>query len=202
MAESRGLRVARGAIVATIATYSALMSHVAAGGAPPSWLGVAVPWVLSLMVCTVLAGRSLSLLRLSVGVTISQMLYHLLFVLGASSSPSGAATHVHGHVLTLSGDAALVESLAHGGIAMWLSHGVAAVVTVLVAYRGEAAARRLGALARDLASVVRRRLAVPSLIAPAPRPVPLVSATPRALPSLGWCGDAVARRGPPTLRLV
>ncbi|GAA1848766.1 hypothetical protein ACFQZV_08005 [Microbacterium koreense] len=202
MAQSRGLRVVRGTIVASIATFIALMSHVAAGGALPALLGIAVPWVLSVMVCTLLTGRSLSLARLSLGVVLSQTLYHLLFVLGTPSSSRATAVHMHGHVQTLSGEPAFVESMMHGGAAMWVSHAVAAIVTIAVVYRGETAARRLGALARDLLSAVRRRLIVPAFAAPTPRPVPVVASELRALPSLGRHADSVARRGPPSLLLV
>ena len=85
MSRSRSTRVIRAWVAASIATFVALFWHVAAGGAMPHWLGIAVPWVLSLAVCTVLVGRALSLLRLSVAVVLSQLLFHLLFVLGAGA---------------------------------------------------------------------------------------------------------------------
>ena len=79
MSRSRATRVIRASVAASIATFVALFSHVAAGGAMPQWLGIAVPWVLSLAVCTVLVGRALSLVRLSAAVLVSQLLFHLLF---------------------------------------------------------------------------------------------------------------------------
>ncbi|MEV8024602.1 hypothetical protein [Microbacterium sp. NPDC080220] len=76
MRPSRPSRVARGEAAASLATWAALLSHVAAGGAMPGWLGVAVPLVLSFAFCTALAGRHLSVVRLAVAVTASQLLFH------------------------------------------------------------------------------------------------------------------------------
>ena len=78
MRRSRASRALRGLIGASIATFVALLSHVAAGGAMPGWVGIALPWLLSVMVCTLLAGRALSLIRLSLAVAASQALFHCL----------------------------------------------------------------------------------------------------------------------------
>src|SRR5699024_5776527 len=59
------LRLVRGGVAATVAAALALIGHVAGGGAMPGWLGIALPWWLSVTVCTVLAGTGFSLLRLS-----------------------------------------------------------------------------------------------------------------------------------------
>src|SRR5690625_5788395 len=55
------LRLVRGGVAATVATALALIGHVAGGGAMPGWLGIALPWWLSVTVCTVLAGTRFSL---------------------------------------------------------------------------------------------------------------------------------------------
>lgn len=96
---SRAPRLVRGASSASVATFVALLSHVAGGGQAPGLLGIAVPWILSLMVCTLLAGRTLSLLRLSFAVAGSQLLFHALFVLGTVSARASAVTggHLHDH---------------------------------------------------------------------------------------------------------
>ena len=85
MRPSRLSRVARGGVAASVATWAALLSHVAAGGAMPGWLGVAVPLVLSVAVCTALAGRHLSLVRLAVAVTASQLLFHMGTIFGLAN---------------------------------------------------------------------------------------------------------------------
>ncbi|WP_292728630.1 hypothetical protein, partial [Microbacterium sp. UBA837] len=158
MSRSRATRVIRASVAASIATFVALFSHVAAGGAMPSWLGIAVPWVLSLAVCTVLVGRALSLPRLGVAVVLSQLLFHLLFVLGADSgAPAGtvATGHVHGlPILDLSTGATPVAA----DLSMWFAHLAAAVLTVAALYRGERLVIRLGVLARELLAWVRRRI--------------------------------------------
>ncbi|MEZ3160493.1 hypothetical protein AB1K54_08070 [Microbacterium sp. BWT-B31] len=162
MRRSRAPRVARGAVAATVATWVALLSHVTAGGDVPGWLGLLVPWVLSLSVCTMLAGRTLSLVRLSLAVVVSQVLFHLLFVLGAAASPAAGHLegHVHGAHIALSTGSAVPA--APFELRMWVGHAVAAFLTVAAIYRGERAARRLQAIAREAVAWVRRKV-VPSL---------------------------------------
>ncbi|MGO1539958.1 MAG: hypothetical protein ACTHW3_11405, partial [Leucobacter sp.] len=65
---SRLPHLVRGSSAAAIATFAALFSHVIGGGAMPGLVGIAVPLLLSLMVCILLAGRKLSLTRLSISV--------------------------------------------------------------------------------------------------------------------------------------
>ncbi len=48
----------------------------------PGALDIAVLWSLSLAVCVVLSGRRLSLTRRALSVGVSQLLSHILFVLG------------------------------------------------------------------------------------------------------------------------
>ena len=99
MRRSRAPRALRGLIGASVATFIALVPRGAGGGALPGWIGIAVPWVLSVMVCTLLAGRALSLWRLALAVTISQLLFHTLFVLGfvASGLSTGGQSAHAGH---------------------------------------------------------------------------------------------------------
>ncbi|MEV8267475.1 hypothetical protein [Microbacterium sp. NPDC076911] len=199
MRQSRAPRVARGVVAASVATFVALLSHVAAGGAMPHWLGIGVPWVLSAMVCTVLAGRSLSLLRLSLSVAISQFLFHTLFILGSTSSAGEAATgHVHNAVQLLPVGAS-AESVVPADAAMWIGHGVAALITAAALYRGERAVMRLRTLAGYAVSWVRRRIQLPvalAFTAPLARPAAdrsawHVSSVPQR--------SALQYRGPPVL---
>ncbi len=57
----------------------------------PGAVGILVPWVFSFMISVLLAGRSLSLIRLGISVAASQFLFHVLFVLG-TVTPSGVST--------------------------------------------------------------------------------------------------------------
>lgn len=125
MPQPRAIRVARGSVAAGIATFVALLSHAAGGGQMPGWLGVVVPLVLSVAVCTALAGRRLSLWRLSLAVATSQVFFHTLFVLG-TFAPSAATIaspshHIHGPVPILMGEAAAASSHLHADASMWLS---------------------------------------------------------------------------------
>lgn len=181
-----------------MATWAALLSHVAAGGQMPGWLGITVPLVLSIAVCTALAGRRLSLIRLALAVAASQVLFHTLFVLGAVT-PSGAA-HAH-HLLPMT-DAAASTATMPATPLMWAMHGVAALVTVAVLHRGEHASRRLLDVAADIARWARRRILAAVLVLGAVDR-PAVPAAPRVAPVLRSVLLRVpARRGPPRARTI
>lgn len=160
MRSSRAVRVVRGAVVASIATFTALLSHVVAGGDVPGWAGVAAPWVLALMASTLLAGRSLSVIRLGLSVVISQLLFHTLFVMGspASASASAPATpgmHHHGAMTLLPTGPVETTALCADPL-MWAMHATAATLTTLMLVRGERAMRALLRLAHDVRAWARR----------------------------------------------
>lgn len=157
MTPSRRPAVVRGFAAASLATFAALAGHVTGGGQMPGPLGILVPWIFSFMVCVLLAGRKLSVIRLSISVTISQLLFHVLFVLG-TIEPSGTAVgHVHGAPLVLPGGSGVTEAVVADGT-MWVGHSLAAIVTVLVAHRGERMLLALRALAIQVIRSVRRRV--------------------------------------------
>ncbi|WP_405375070.1 MULTISPECIES: hypothetical protein [unclassified Microbacterium] len=200
MRATRASRVLRGGLAASVATWVALLSHVTAGGTPPGWLGVAAPLALSLALCTALAGRRLSLIRLAIAVTLSQVLFHTLFLLGTVTPSGSAAPHAHAHLaLPAMTDAAGSAAALHGDLAMWALHGLAALVTTLVLHRGERAARALLALASDLARWLRRRLiAATGLLTPLAWPA-LPAAVAAERPPRSPFLAVIARRGPPAL---
>lgn len=204
---SRLPHLVRGTSAAAIATFAALFSHVLGGGAVPGPLGIGAPLLLSLAVCILLAGRRLSLLRLSVSVIASQALFHTLFVLGTPAASASAVMpggHHHGHAMTEPAmtSAPLVSehtaALVHGDSTMWMSHLAGAAVTVLFLYRGEQAIHRLRALAERFAAWVRRRLTEPLRV-----PVAVSPARVPARRAPGWSvltqihASTVSRRGPP-----
>ncbi|MFJ4173822.1 hypothetical protein [Microbacterium sp. NPDC089696] len=166
MTSTRKPAVVRGVAASSVAIFVALAGHVSGGGEMPGPLGIVVPWVLSLMVCVLLAGRRLSMIRLSLSVGLSQLLFHLLFVLG-TVTPSGVVTpHVHGGPLVLPSGTGVPEAVvADGG--MWIGHLLAALATVVVLHRGERLLLTLRDLAAQAVRWVRRRvdavLARPSL---------------------------------------
>jgi len=188
-----------------------LLSHVAGGGEVPGLLGILVPLVLATAVCVPLAGRRLSIIRVSASVIASQLLFHVLFVLGSTgnasaASATGGAGHAghggHGSAAAplllatpAAGPAAGVSAHAHAG--MWAAHAAAAAVTILAIYQGERVVRRLRTLA---VALVRVLLPVVATI-----PVPFRAAAPAdietvSLPrSLSVYPSTRSRRGPPAV---
>ncbi len=192
MRPTRRIPLLRGFAAASTATFVALASHVWVDGVMPGPLGIAVPWLLSLMVCTLLSGRRLSLVRLSASVVVSQLLFHALFVLGSITPKGGFTPHQHGAAALSAGGQVLVPADA----GMWAAHAFAAIVTVALLHRGEQVVRALLAAASALLSWLSRASAVPggvSRVAPF-RPAWEIVPAPRAdSPHLA----ALRRRGPP-----
>lgn len=156
MRSSRASRVARGAVVASIATFTALLSHVVAGGDVPGWAGIAAPWVLALMASTLLAGRSLSAIRLGVSVVISQLLFHTLFVMGSPARGGSAPTSHHHGAMTVLPEAPVDAAALCADPLMWGMHALAAALTTLMLAHGERVVRTLLRLAHELRSWARR----------------------------------------------
>lgn len=157
MTPSRKPAVVRGFAAASLATFAALAGHVTGGGQMPGLLGILVPWIFSFMVCMLLAGRKLSAIRLSISVAISQILFHVLFVLGTITPSGQAVSHVHGAPLVLPASTGMTEAVVADGT-MWGGHLLAAVVTVAIAHRGERMLLALRALAIQVVLWVRRRV--------------------------------------------
>lgn len=200
---SRQSRAVRGLLAASFATLGAFLSHLSAGGPMPGWLGFAVPWVLSVLVCTGLAGRRLSLARLALGVGASQLMFHALFVLGtAPPGPTTPAPHLHTASAMASAAAGaagtMPDALMPSDSSMWLWHGVAAVATIAVFHRGERTLARLRELAVQVVEWARHRLDTGAPVVLPLRPAgPSIVARrePRLLPRPQRC--SVQRRGPP-----
>lgn len=164
---TRAARLGRGWVAAAFATFVAAFSHTIAGGAAPSVFAIAVSLVISGAACTLLAGRGISVVRLTVSVAVSQALFHGLF------SSMGTPTPVaHAHTVD-------VVASGHEHATMWGAHAVAAVITIVALRYGEAAFWGMARIARML---VLRLLSWP---------VPS-----RALPSptLGFVGEITPRR--------
>lgn len=155
---SRWWRVARGATAAAFATFVAAFSHTAAGGPAPSPFGVAVSLVLSIALCTMLTGRTVSLWRLVVSVGVSQFIFHGLF------SGLGAPVPAAHDMAAMGLDAAAPAH--HNTPAMWLAHAVAAVITILaLRYAG----RAFWGVADTARLLLARLIAVLVPLSPSPR---------------------------------
>lgn len=193
MRTSRRLRLLRGVAAATVANVAALTSHVWGGGAMPGMLGIVVPWLLSFMMCTLLSGIPLSIIRLILSVAVSQALFHALFVLGAVAPSGGLAPHSHGPlVLPASGASVLVPQEP----GMWIAHAGAAAITVLLLHRGEQLVRAVVRIAASIAGWLARTVIDGAVrpVPPSPRRWAVIPAPRRVEPGL----TALRRRGPPS----
>ncbi len=219
-------RLVRGTAAGTAATFFALAFHLLADGATPAPLALLTPLVASVLVGVVLAGRSLSLARLAATVTAAQVLFHVLFVLGASA-PHAVPTHApagssgapvshamptslavptghagHAAPVDLAPDAVADAALAghaHGDLAMITAHLAAALLTIVLLHRGERALERVRAWAD---ARLTRWTHLLTAAVPAIRTTPSdggATAAPTPLGFLpGVCPAAAPRRGPPS----
>lgn len=144
---TRWARFARGWIAAIASLFVAACSHALAGGALPATAGLALCFAFSGAVCVILAGKTLSLARLSIAVALSQLLFHGLFSLLAAapvgtSAPAGAGMH-HGASMALqlgSATSSAVTTTAmtpDADLRMWIGHATGALVTIAALSLGE-----------------------------------------------------------------
>ncbi len=181
--------MAKGLSAAAVATFVALFGHVAGGGGIPGVWGFIAPLVLSAAVCILIAGRTLSLARLTLSVLVSQVLFHFLFVLGSGTAAVSSTHEHHGASATL--------VVTHTATSMGIGHVLAAVVTIAALYFGERVIRSLAEIVRLLAARILRPFEppVPSSVAPeAALPTSWRVFTPLAL---DHAASTAPRRGPP-----
>lgn len=192
----------RGWIGASVSTTVAAASHIIAGGHAPVALIFILSLVLSGLVCTILAGRLLSMWRLMMGVLISQALFHGLFNLGAPASASPMASGHNGHsahqmaeaLQSVSGAAPVMD---HSAPLMWLSHTLAAIFTVAFLRHGE---NVVVGLLDALRLKVKPLLKMLQVLATESDPTPIPGAWPiRVLSSMGIPCSVMRYRGPPPL---
>ena len=149
---TRWARFARGWIAAIVSLFVAACSHALAGGALPAMAGLALCLAFSGVACIFLAGTTLSHARLSVAVTLSQLLFHGLFSLLADAPlsttvPAGTGIH-HGDTMVLqlgTASSAFPIMNVDAELWMWAGHACGAIVTIAALSFGE---RTFWALAR------------------------------------------------------
>ncbi|MGQ3383180.1 hypothetical protein [Glutamicibacter sp. TV12E] len=139
---SRSARVLRGMVVAFCVTAVSLLSHVLAGGPVPGLLNVALPLSLSVLLCILLGGRHLTLIRLIIMVAASQMLFHLTFSMGSGHAsmvepgPGSHGAHDMSMILDLP-QASAMPVAQHSGTSMVVAHVMAGIATVYFVHRGD-----------------------------------------------------------------
>ncbi|WP_430593245.1 hypothetical protein [Humidisolicoccus flavus] len=195
-------------VAAVTATCIALISHLLGGGAMPGLLGIVIPLILAMPVCLLLAKLRNSVARLGLSVTVSQFLFHTLFVFGAqrATAPSAApaaSSHDHsGHAAFSAATSDLATGASHSGHdgpLMWVMHALAAVVTTLILAHGEAILVAFASVKQIAAALFLRRTRLHE-------PLPIASAPNTALTTLDWVpalrtrsSAIVQRRGPPVV---
>lgn len=218
---TRWARVVRGLVAALVAVFVAGFAHVAGGGSVPGPAGAALAFSLCVPACILLAGRTLSTLRLAIAVGLSQGVFHVLFWMTGDSSSSilpgaaaGPARGMSGMAgMPGMGDASSVAGTgtvggAGGSLAlaapipesawMWLAHLAAAAITVAALRRGEAAFWAFVAAARLTVVRIARAVATrPAGVRRASAAFFFVRLDRRDAPFL-WSG--LRHRGPPVVR--
>lgn len=138
---TRWARVARGLIAALVATFVAGFFHSISGGVL-SLLGVTATVVLAGLVSVLVAGQTLSWVRLSTSVIASQAIFHATLGLGAPSSLASVSStgfHDHADTFILAGGAGLQDTEFIQAAMMWPAHLGAAAITIIALRHGEAA---------------------------------------------------------------
>jgi len=182
----------RGGLAAGVSTTVALWFHLLAGGAMPALPGLGVPLLLALAACVLLARVRLAWPRLLVSVGVSQLLFHTLFVLGATSATHQHTAHAH-HAVT-------ATHPAGSSILMVLAHLAAGLLTAVLLRHGELILARLAAAARRLGW---RFLPRPASLPVLPqRTAPVTGERPWVPVIRQMVGTSLTRRGPPQGRLL
>ncbi|MDO4918197.1 hypothetical protein [Kocuria sp.] len=194
----RAHRLARGWVVALVATTLAAGSHAAVDGNWPSLLIIALSTCLAAPVCMLLGGRALSRWSMAAAVGLSQALLHILFANSAGGMQ--LVDHTHHHVAAAGDGPAVVISglpdVAHHGAGMLAAHAVAALATYALLRRGEVTLFRLVA-ALSLRVLRILRVVVRPVLVAVPRRVSWSS--PRALVDQLLLSCVCGYRGPPAL---
>ncbi len=194
---SRGGRVVRGLAAAGFATFVASLFHVAGGGLPPSALALTLSLTFSGLACIALTGKRSSWWRLIRMVGVSQLFFHVLFSMSPSGRFAGAVAHVHpgSHLALVAGRT--VMRMAPDGPAMWVSHLLAALVTIAAMRYGERTVRAVCAFtAFQLRRVFSGAILGPVRVAiRAPR----IETVPATVPLRALLLGRLRHRGPPAM---
>jgi len=187
-------------IAAGFATIIAASSHTLGGGSIPNPLILMFSLAISGLICLTLAGKVLSLPRLSLAVLLSQAIFHTLFsITPAVSSVSGTSVGTH-HAgmqqMPVSATMPEMVDMDHNSLPMLGAHLIAATITIALLRRGEVAAIALWrAISLELLDFFSIRFVHPPA---APETISaVVSSHFRALTDLGAPRLTMRHRGPP-----
>ncbi|TXN31402.1 hypothetical protein [Lacisediminihabitans profunda] len=205
---TRWARFARGWLAALVATFTALCSHAIAGGGMPSAVAIALSLAFSGLVCVALAGKTLSRVRLTAAVAVSQFAFHGAFsLLGEATLPPGVGSagmqHSAAQMAAQIADLPAGQAVVGPDATMWLGHAIAAVLTIVAIRRGERAFWGLFDLARLCVSAVWSLVARPVAVR-SPDPLASTVATERAIVPrpVDLVFSSLSHRGPPALAAI
>jgi hypothetical protein len=187
-----GVRLLRVAAFSCTATVLGLGSHLAVGGAPPTWWATAVACALAAGAGAALAGRRHGAVGIGVVLAAVQLCLHELFTASAAPAtesgvrvlPFGQHVHCGAGTGTTGGDSAW----------MLLAHAAAVLATAAALNHGDTLIALLLVWLRPV-----RSIAGPARAEPLPRPAPGLPRTDPIMDrtvGLRACA-AVVRRGPP-----
>ncbi|MEO9014969.1 MAG: hypothetical protein ABI275_06570 [Terrimesophilobacter sp.] len=196
---TRWARFVRGWVIAVFSTLVAALSHSLAVGTGPSLLAIVLSLAFAGMACVGLAGKRLSLWRMSASVAFSQMIFHGIF---SSMSGPFPASVVLGHVHNAALASVPVLSSTHASHAAWhstplmaIAHLGAGVATLAILRYGERAYWGLLDTTRVLIRVLFP--AAPVVTVGATPRVSVTARTTFTLTDLGVPLLAMRYRGPP-----
>ena len=190
---TRAQRAARGLSAALFATATASVSHGLADGHAPSGIAIVLALVFATFVCIALAGRRMATWRLALAVLVSQGAFHTVFITLTPEPMTVTGGHHH-EMFALAGSAPQDSA----SVAMWIGHGIAAVLTTLALRFGELG---LLTLARLAAWVVRLLVTAIVPVAPARVIRPLLGDEQRTTAQI-LTRRSLLFRGPPRTALV
>ena len=202
---ARRFRVMAAFAIAGVSTVIAASAHMAAGGATPSLVAVALALVVSGSLGMLVVSTRLTRTRTAVAVVLDQLVFHTLFAFfGASGAgtgstlSTGSAGGLHGGhsnmSLTIS-DAASASPAA----AMIASHLGAAVIAYALLRRGITA---ITAILVALSTSFARAFAGPATLIPLPVAQRVRAAGELQAPVASEPTRLAAPRGPPMLSVV
>lgn len=191
---ARQLRLLRAGAASAVATLIAAVSHTLGGGAAPHPLLIVAVTAFVLPLSALLIGSRPARGRVAATIAVAQTGFHLAFQFLGSSTEGmpGGVTPQSGHTHHLELPATLAAALPVPDAAMIGAHVLAAVLTTLLVWHGEAILRAIAGWVLALLGIVTP----PTLAeheAPA-APVTVIRSVARGLFS-----DVAPRRGPPAL---
>jgi hypothetical protein len=191
---TRRARVLRGLVASSVAVFIAAFAHVLGGGAVPDAGGLALAFAFATLMCIALAGRTVSRVRVSASVILSQGVFHVFFDLTGPTHVMHT-THTMGMAMGSAMPNVTTAPLMLDDGWMWVAHGIAAAITIGALVWGERAFWGLWQTAR---LALTRALRVARVLPESARPaLPRTPREPVTQMLAVFLDAGPRRRGPP-----